>query len=100
MCQRHYGSELRFGARRRKSKRIDDAIDVFTSTVAVVAFDDFCAQHYGDIAADLSKRGLPIGEFDVPIAAHALALDLVLVTNNVKHFRRVRGLRVDNWAEP
>jgi tRNA(fMet)-specific endonuclease VapC len=48
-------------------------------------------------AHDLTSRGLPIGNFDVLIAAHALTLGLTLVTNNVGHFHGVRGLRVENW---
>lgn len=92
-------SELRYGAARRNSKRLQQLIDAFTGGIAVVAYDDFCAHHYGDIAADLVKRGTPLGELDVMIAAHAMALDLTLVTNNTKHFRRVRGLKVENWAE-
>jgi tRNA(fMet)-specific endonuclease VapC len=91
-------SELRYGAARRKSKRLQELIDTFTGAIAVVAFDDFCAHHYGDIAADLEKRGVPIGQFDVMIAAHAMALDIALVSNNTKHFRRVRGLKVENWT--
>ncbi|WP_436626177.1 PIN domain-containing protein [Sorangium sp. So ce136] len=50
------------------------------------------------VAATLVRQGTPIGEFDALIAAHALALDLTLVTNNTKHFSRVDGLRIDNWA--
>ena len=92
-------SELRYGAARRNSKRLHELIDAFTGPIAVVAYDDFCAHHYGDIAADLAKRGAPIGELDVMIAAHAMALDLTLVSNNTKHFRRVRGLKVENWAQ-
>lgn len=92
-------SELRYGAARRNSKRLQDLIDTFTGAIAVVAFDEFCAHHYGDIAADLGKRGAPIGELDAMIAAHAMALDVVLVTNNTKHFRRVRGLRLENWTD-
>ena len=93
-------SELRYGAARRNSKRLHQLIDTFTGAIAVVAYDDFCASHYGDIAADLEKRGSPIGQIDVMIAAHALALDVALVSNNMKHFRRVRGLRLENWAAP
>lgn len=92
-------SELRYGAARRNSKKLQQLIDTFTGTVAVVAFDDFCAHHYGDIAADLEKRGATIGQLDVMIAAHAMALDITLVSNNTKHFRRVRGLKIENWAE-
>ncbi|HEY0372856.1 MAG TPA: PIN domain-containing protein [Thermoanaerobaculia bacterium] len=91
-------SELRYGAARRKSKRLAGLIDAFTRGLAVVAFDEFCAHHYGDIAADLEKRRAPIGQLDVMIAAHAMALDIALVTNNTKHFRRVRGLKIENWA--
>src|SRR5687768_16039296 len=74
-------SELRYGAARRGSKRLHNLIDTFTGAVAVVSFDEFCAHHYGDIAADLEKRGAPIGQLDVMIAAHAMALDIALVTN-------------------
>jgi tRNA(fMet)-specific endonuclease VapC len=91
-------SELRYGAVRRKSQRLQEVIDAFTGGVAVVAFDELCAHHYGDIAADLERRGAPIGQLDVMIAAHAMALDITLVSNNTKHFRRVRGLRIENWA--
>lgn len=91
-------SELRYGAARRSSKRLQQLIDTFTGAIAVVAFDDFCARHYGDIAADLEKRGAPIGQLDVMIAAHAMALDITLVTNNARHFRRVRGLKIENWT--
>jgi tRNA(fMet)-specific endonuclease VapC len=91
-------SELRYGAARRNSKRLQALIDTFTGAIVVVAFDDFCAHHYGDIAADLEKRGAPIDQLDVMIAAHAMALDITLVTNNAKHFRRVRGLKIENWT--
>lgn len=55
--------------------------------------------HYGEIRSDLEKRGTPIGSLDTMIAAHARALNAVLVTNNVREFSRVDGLRVENWAE-
>jgi tRNA(fMet)-specific endonuclease VapC len=45
----------------------------------------------------LGPAGMPIGPFDTAIAAHALSLNLILVTNNVKHFGQVAGLRVENW---
>lgn len=90
-------AELRFGAQRRKSAKIHELIDLFTANVAVVPFDETGAAHFGTIAADLAGRGTPIGEFDVLIAAHAMAIDATLVTNNVKHFSRIRGLDVENW---
>lgn len=90
-------AELRFGAERRKSARLDKAITAFVSNIAVMPFDDECAVVFGRIAADLAEKGSPIGEFDVLIAAHAIVLDATLVTNNVKHFKRVRSLRTENW---
>ena len=59
--------------------------------------DKDCAIEYGRIAAELAQRGTPIGDLDVLIAAQAVHLRLTLVTNNVKHFARVRGLKVVNW---
>jgi tRNA(fMet)-specific endonuclease VapC len=90
-------AELRYGASRRKSKRLHDVIDTLIGNVAVMPFDDACATRYGAIASELAERGAPIGEFDVLIAAHALAIEAVLVTNNAKHFGRVKGLKLENW---
>ena len=90
-------AELRYGADRRKSAKIHHLIDLFATNVAVVPFDETCAGHYGTIASELARRGTPIGAFDVLIAAHALAIGATLVTNNVRHFSRVRGLSVENW---
>lgn len=91
-------AELRYGAERRQSSKLHAAIDAFVSNVAVLPFDDACASHFGTLAADLAARGTPIGDFDVLIAAHAMAAEATLVTNNVKHFSRVRGLKVENWT--
>ena len=90
-------AQLRYGADRRGSRKLHEFIDGFTSGITIVPFDEVCAEQYGRIASALSLRGIPIGEFDVLIAAHAMALDLTLVTNNTKHFNRVDGLRVENW---
>ncbi|HEY2091405.1 MAG TPA: type II toxin-antitoxin system VapC family toxin [Thermoanaerobaculia bacterium] len=91
-------AELRYGASRRNSAKLHQLIDTFTSNIAVVPFDEECAAHFGHIAGELAARGALIGEFDALIAAHAIALQVTLVTNNTKHFTRVRGLTVVNWA--
>jgi len=91
-------AQLRYGAGRRKSAKLHHMIDRFSSIVAVMPFDETCAMHFGQIASDLAERGTPIGDFDAMIAAHALALEVTLVTNNIKHFNRVRGLNVANWV--
>jgi tRNA(fMet)-specific endonuclease VapC len=60
---------------------------------------EIAAETYGTIRAELETKGEMIGNNDLWIAAHALAAGLTLITNNEKEFRRVRGLRVQNWAE-
>lgn len=90
-------AELRYGAARRASERLHLLIDGFLADISVLPFDRSCAETYGKIAHDLSSRGIGIGDFDLLIAAHALTLDLTLVTNNLKHFSRVRGLNVESW---
>jgi tRNA(fMet)-specific endonuclease VapC len=91
-------AELRFGATKRASRKIQRAIDAFLSGVEVLPFDDLAADHFGRIAAALSKNGEPIGQMDTLIAAHALSVGAALVTNNERHFSKVAGLRVENWV--
>jgi tRNA(fMet)-specific endonuclease VapC len=91
-------AELHFGAERRDSKKLRRLIETFTSTVAVMPFDDECALAFGKVASRLLEKGRPIGHYDALIAAHALALDVSLVTNNEKHFGQVTGLKLVNWA--
>jgi tRNA(fMet)-specific endonuclease VapC len=55
------------------------------------------AGHYGDIRADLERKGTPIGVNDLHIAAHARSEGLILVSNNLREFERVTGLRTENW---
>ena len=90
-------AELRFGATRKKSKKIHALIDAFVSQVPVMPFDDTAADRFGGVAADLADRGVSIGDLDAMIAAHALDLDATLVTNNIRHFKRIPGLRVETW---
>lgn len=89
--------ELRFGAAKRKSRKLTALIDTFARSVRVVAFDERAAAVFGRIAASLQAKGTPIGGFDALIAAHACSIDVTLVTNNVRHFARVEGLRVETW---
>ena len=91
-------AELRFGADKRRAKRLHGLIDAFVRNVEIKPFDDVAAVEFGKLAAKLSAKGSPIGDFDTLIASHALALELTLVTNNAKHFGRVPGLRIESWA--
>ena len=90
-------AELRYGADLSHSAKLHVLIDAFVAEIAIMPFDEACATSFGKIAADLAVRGAPIGEFDVLIGAHAAALHAVLVTNNTKHFARIRGLQLENW---
>jgi len=93
-----YG-ELMFGA--AMSTRRDDAaahLSALIETVQVLPLPLAAAQPYAAIRAELQRTGQPIGSNDLWIAAHALADDFTLVTNNEREFRRVPGLRVENWA--
>ena len=91
-------AELRFGAEAKRSPRLRRAIRAFVRDVAVVPFDQGAADRFGVIAAALKTRGGPIGVYDTLIAAQALSLGLTVVTNNTRHFGRVRGLAIENWA--
>ena len=90
-------AELRFGADRRGSKRLHRLINTFSLSVTVVPFDAAAAALFGRLCARLESRGKPIGTLDTLIAAHAMALNVTLVTNNTKHFGRVPGLKTVNW---
>lgn len=92
-------SELMYGA--AKSSRPEQnriALTQFVAPLEIMPYDDSAAGRYGDLRACLERQGTPIGSLDMLIAAHALALDCVLVTNNEKEFARVPKLRMENWA--
>lgn len=92
-------SELEYGA--AKSLRPQQnklALAQFLAPIEILPYDDEAAQRYGNIRADLERKGTPIGSLDLLIAAHALSLDCVLITNNEAEFRRVEGLTVENWV--
>lgn len=74
------------------------ALTLFLSAIAILDFDNYAAEEYGKIRADLERKGTPIGPMDTLIAAHARAEDLTLVTNNTREFDRVIGLGVENWT--
>src|SRR5262249_6453868 len=91
-------AELRFGAERRRSSRLHRLIDDLVAPLVVAPFDVDAANRVGAIAATLAASGTPIGQIDTLIAAHAVALDVTLVTGNVRHFGKVRRLRTESWA--
>ena len=91
-------AELAFGAAKSASARNRQALEVFFAPLEILPFDEAAVWAYGDLRADLERRGESIGSLDTMIAAHALSLNALLVTNNTREFAKVKGLRLDNWV--
>ena len=91
--------ELIYGAERssQPERNLND-IEGMIARLEVLPFDELAAAHFGQLRAELARAGTPIGPYDQMIAGHARALGLVLVTNNVDEFKRVLGLRIENWT--
>jgi tRNA(fMet)-specific endonuclease VapC len=92
--------ELRFGAVKLGSKDLNGRIEGLLATFEVLPLTVPADRHYAEIRAHLEKRGTLIGANDLLIAAHALATDSVLVTDNEREFSRVPGLKIENWLRP
>ena len=91
--------ELCYGAeksqRRQENRR---RIEELRRLIPVLSVEAEASVHYGRLRTELERAGTPIGAYDRIIAAQALSLGLVLVTNNVREFKRVRGLLIENWT--
>ena len=93
-------AELRYGADHSARRRANHArIDALIAEIQALDFDLRAAAAYGRVRAQLEADGTPIGPNDMLIAAHALSRGLRVVTDNVAEFRRVKGLKVDNWRQ-
>lgn len=91
-------AELEFGvAKSARGAQNRSRLELFLARFEIVPFDARAAVSYGTVRAALENKGTPIGPLDTEIAAHAIALDATLVTNNVREFSRVAGLKVENW---
>lgn len=93
-------AELRFGVRRVPgAKGLAAEVERFLTGIHTLPWDEIAADHFADVRVALEQVGTPIGIMDTMIAAHARAQKATLVTNNVKHFRLVKGLAVENWSK-
>lgn len=90
-------AELRFGVQKKQSAVLSERIENILESIVVMALDEPADQSYGLLRQQLQQQGQLIGPNDLLIAAHALSLNLVLVTNNADEFERVQGLQVENW---
>jgi tRNA(fMet)-specific endonuclease VapC len=91
-------SELEYGvAKSGNPQQNRDALDAFLAPLEILPFSGEAAYRYGQIRAFLEKEGKVIGAMDMLIAAHAVSASMTLVTNNIKEFGRIPGLRLENW---
>jgi tRNA(fMet)-specific endonuclease VapC len=90
-------AELRFGVEKRQARRLSLRIEAVLKTLRVLPFEAPADAVYARLRAELERRGRPIGGNDLLIAAHALALGHVLVSDNEREFARVTGLQIENW---
>lgn len=93
------GAELSLGVSTSGSTRNRDALEKFLAPLEILPFDEPAMRAYGPLRTTLERSGTPIGALDLLIAAHALSAGCILVSNNLREFNRVPGLRSVNWAE-
>jgi tRNA(fMet)-specific endonuclease VapC len=91
-------AELFFGAEKSKAKKKNwEIAESFVSTFEIIPFDGKSSRIYAKIRASLEKAGNPIGPMDLLIASISLANDFILVTHNIKEFKRIKGIKLENW---
>ena len=90
-------AELRYGCARKGSERLLRAVEELLSEIEILPFESPADIAYGSIRSELERAGKPIGANDFLIAAHAAAVNATIVTANVDEFKRVRGVKVENW---
>ena len=92
-------AESRFGVAKKGSDRLRRKVEELLAEIDVLPLEPNADEYYAELRADLEHKGRLIGGNDMFIAAHALATDSILVTNNVREFSRIKGLRIENWLE-
>jgi len=90
-------AELRYGAAKKASPRLTMQLEAILHAIDVLAFEQPADTAYGELRTRLERAGQSIGANDLLIAAHALALDHTMVTDNEREFSRIEDLRVENW---
>ena len=92
-------AELFYGAEKSKARKKNWAVvEEFVSNFNIVPFDEKSCQTYAKTRASLEKSGLPIGPMDLLIASISIANNYILVTNNIKEFKRIKGIKLENWV--
>lgn len=91
-------AELRFGAAEAGRAELASLVEAYLARLTILDWSDSATFHYARIRTELERLGTPIGNMDLLIACHAIAEHATLVTNNVKHFGLVPGLKVEQWS--
>ena len=92
-------SELLYGAEKSSNPAKNIAVvEDFVARLEVLTFDDAAASHTAQLRAELAQAGTPIGPYDTMIAGHARSIGVILVSNNTREFKRVSGLRLEDWV--
>lgn len=91
-------AELRFGAEKAGRPKLTELVEAYLERLAILDWTSDVTIHYARIRSELERSGKPIGNMDLLIAAHAVSQRMTLVTNNIKHFSSVPGLKVEVWS--
>ena len=91
-------AELRFGAEKAGRPQLAELVEAYLDRLAILDWTNDVTRHYARIRSELERSGKPIGNMDLLIAAHAVSQRMTLVTNNLKHFSNVSGLKVEVWS--
>jgi len=89
--------ELNYGAAKKQSPKLSFNVEQVLNSLPILPLEGAVDKVYAEIRVNLERRGLPIGQHDLLIAAHALSLGLTVVTANEREFTRVENLTVENW---
>jgi tRNA(fMet)-specific endonuclease VapC len=90
-------AELRFGAEKAERPKLTELVEAFLERLSILDWTDGVTHHYARIRSALERGGTPIGNMDLLIASHAISEGSTLVTNNVRHFSQVPGLKLEEW---
>jgi tRNA(fMet)-specific endonuclease VapC len=91
-------AELRFGAEKAARPKLVELVEAYLERLAILDWTNEVTSRYAWICTELERRGKPIGNMDLLISSHAVSLDMTVVTNNIKHFSSVPGLKVEVWS--
>jgi tRNA(fMet)-specific endonuclease VapC len=91
-------AELRFGAEKAGRPKLAELVEAYLERLAILDWTNEVTGHYARIRSELERSGKPIGNMDLLIASHAMSHGMTLVTNNIKHFSNVPGLKVEVWS--